>query len=160
MTRPILIALLTTSLHASDSLFVEAEAFTDRGGWAVDSQFILNMGSAYLMAHGLGTPVDNATTEVTFPSAGTYHLHVRTKDWVAKWEAPGAPGKFKISVDGKPATTTFGTEGADWYWQSGTGMGGVLNIAAETNAYTLSDRASWIAFGRKQQHQILLENLP
>lgn len=48
----------------------------------------------------------------------------------------------------------------DWYWQSGTGMGGVLNIAAETNAYTLSDRASWIAFGRKQQHQILLEDLP
>ena len=48
----------------------------------------------------------------------------------------------------------------DWYWQSGTGMGGVLNIAAETNAYTLSDRASWIAFGRKQQHKILLEHLP
>ena len=48
----------------------------------------------------------------------------------------------------------------EWYWQSGTGMGGVLNIAAETGAYALSDRASWIAFGRKQQHQILLENLP
>ena len=48
----------------------------------------------------------------------------------------------------------------EWYWQSGTGMGGVLNIATETSAYALSDRASWIAFGRKQQHQILLENLP
>ena len=48
----------------------------------------------------------------------------------------------------------------DWYWQSGTGMGGVLNIAAETGSYALSDRASWIAFGRKQQHRILLQGLP
>lgn len=48
----------------------------------------------------------------------------------------------------------------DWYWQSGAGMGGVLNIAAETGSYALSDRASWIAFGRKQQHQIVLEDLP
>ena len=41
----------------------------------------------------------------------------------------------------------------EWYWQSGTGMGGVLNIVAETGAYALSDRASWCV-GRKQQHQI------
>ena len=135
MTRPILIALLTTSLHASDNLFVEAEAFTDRGGWAVDSQFILNMGSAYLMAHGLGTPVEDATTEVTFPSTGTYHLHVRTKDWVAKWEAPGTPGKFKVSIDGKPATTTFGTEGADWHWQSG----GTVEITSAKTTLKLHD---------------------
>ena len=101
MLKPVLIALLTTSLHGSESLFVEAEAFSDRGGWSVDSQFILNMGSAYLMAHGLGTPVADATTEVTFPSTGTYHLHVRTKDWVAKWNAPGAPGKFAVSIGGK-----------------------------------------------------------
>ena len=135
MTRTILIALLTTSLHASDSLFVEAEAFTDRGGWAVDSQFILNMGSAYLMAHGLGTPVADATTEVTFPSTGTYHLHVRTKDWVAKWEAPGTPGKFQISMNGKPATTTFGTEGAEWHWQNG----GTVDITTSKTTLKLHD---------------------
>ncbi len=135
MKIPILIALFTTSLHASDSLFVEAEAFTDRGGWAVDSQFILNMGSAYLMAHGLGTPVADAATEVTFPSTGTYHLHVRTKDWVAKWEAPGAPGKFNISINGKPATTTFGTEGAEWYWQNG----GTVDITTSKTTLKLHD---------------------
>jgi hypothetical protein len=110
---------LALPASAADSLFVEAEAFSDRGGWSVDSQFILNMGSAYLMAHGLGVPVDDATTEVTFPSTGTYHLHVRTKDWVARWEAPGTPGRFQVAINGKPVATPFGTKGAEWFWQEG-----------------------------------------
>ncbi|MDB0057154.1 NADH-dependent oxidoreductase, partial [Akkermansiaceae bacterium] len=80
----LLAGLLALPAHAADSLFVEAEALADRGGWSTDSQFILNMGSAYLIAHGMGTPVADATQKVTFPSTGTYHLHVRTKDWVAK----------------------------------------------------------------------------
>ena len=135
MLKPVLIALITTSLHGSESLFVEAEAFSDRGGWSVDSQFILNMGSAYLMAHGLGTPVADATTEVTFPSTGTYRLHVRTKDWVAKWNAPGAPGKFAVSIGGKRDATTFGTEGADWQWQ----RGGTFKITSRKTTLKLID---------------------
>jgi len=135
MKRTLLTLLLISPIQAADSLFVEAEAFQDRGGWVVDSQFILNMGSAYLMAHGLGDPVTDATTEVTFPSTGTYHLHARTKDWVAKWEAPGAPGKFQVNVDGKPATTTFGTTGAQWHWQSG----GTVEITSLKTTLKLHD---------------------
>jgi len=135
MKRIFLAALLTSSLHASDALFIEAEAFEDRGDWSVDSQFILTMGSAYLMAHGLGTPVADATTEVTFPSTGSYHLHVRTKDWVAKWEAPGAPGKFKVSINGTPATTTFGTQGAEWHWHNG----GTVEITSLKSTLKLHD---------------------
>lgn len=135
MKRLALAAILTTALPASDSLFLEAEAFQDRGAWSVDSQFILNMGSAYLMAHGLGTPVADATTEVTFKSTGTYHLHVRTKDWVAKWDAPGAPGKFKVSINDQPATTTFGTEGAEWHWQNG----GTIEVTSLKSKIKLHD---------------------
>ncbi len=135
MKRAFLSILLTSSLSASDSLFVEAEAFADRGGWSVDSQFILNMGSAYLMAHGLGTPVADATTEVVFPSTGTYHLHVRTKDWVAKWNAPGTPGKFKVSMNDKPATTAFGTKGDQWHWQNG----GTVEITTKKTTLKLHD---------------------
>ena len=135
MKRAFLTILLTSSLHASDSLFVEAEAFADRGGWSVDSQFILNMGSAYLMAHGLGTPVADASTEVNFPSAGTYHLHVRTKDWVAKWNAPGSPGKFKVSINENPTSTTFGTKGAQWHWQNG----GTIEIPTPKTTLKLHD---------------------
>ena len=56
------------------------------------------MGSPYLLAHGLGIPVNDATTQITFPSEGTYRVWVRTKDWVAPWNAPGAPGKFQLLI--------------------------------------------------------------
>ena len=77
------------------SLFLEAESFAEHGGWKLDTQFIDEMGSPYLLAHGLGKPVEDATAKVKFPQAGKYHVFVRTKDWVARWDAPGAPGKFQ-----------------------------------------------------------------
>lgn len=107
------------SALAEQPVLVESEGFTQRGGWVVDPQFMDQMGSPYLLAHGLGRPVADATTEVEFPATGTYRVWVRTKDWVAQWKAPGAPGKFRLLVDGRPLATTFGTEGAQWHWQDG-----------------------------------------
>ena len=100
-------------------VLVEAEGFARRGGWVVDPQFMDQMGSPYLLAHGLGQPVADATTEVAFPSTGTYRIWVRTKDWVAQWNVPGAPGKFQLLINGKALETTFGTQGAQWHWQEG-----------------------------------------
>ncbi len=102
-----------------DTVLVEAESFGQLGGWALDTQFIQNMGSPYLLAHGLGTPVADAVTTVKFPGPGTYRVFVRTKDWVAPWKAPGAPGKFQLIMDGHTVPTIFGTTGADWGWQAG-----------------------------------------
>lgn len=100
-------------------VLVEAEGFSDYGGWSLDTQFTHIMGSSYLLAHGLGEPVKDATTTVKFPEAGTYKVLVRTKDWVAHWNAPGQPGRFQLLVNGKPLAATFGTEGAEWHWQDG-----------------------------------------
>lgn len=115
------------------SVLVEAESMDHLGGWVVDPQFMDQMGSPYLLAHGLGHPVTNASTTVHFPKAGTYKVFVRTKDWVAQWKAPGQPGRFQLLVNGKPLKTTFGTEGAEWHWQSGgkvkVGSDRTLNIA-------------------------------
>lgn len=47
-----------------------------------------------------------------------------------------------------------------WYREAGAGMGATLNIAAETGAYVLSDRGTWISFGRKQGHAVLMEGDP
>ncbi len=107
------------------TLLIEAESFQHYGGWVDDSQFMDQMGSPFLLAHGLGVPVKDATTTVQFPSAGTYRVLVRTRDWVGPWKAPGAPGKFQVIVDGKPLQTVFGTEGAEWHWQDG----GTVEIA-------------------------------
>ncbi|MDB9742018.1 FAD-dependent oxidoreductase [Akkermansiaceae bacterium] len=100
-------------------LFLEAEQFMDHGGWDLDQQSMDQMGSPYLLAHGMGIAVKDAVTKVKFPSAGKYRLWVRTRDWVAPWGAPGAPGKFQVLLDGKPAKEVFGTKGADWHWHDG-----------------------------------------
>ena len=72
-------------------VFLEAEQFAEQGGWELDQQSMDQMGSPYLLAHGLGVPVPDATTTARFPAAGVYHVWVRTRDWVAPWGAPGAP---------------------------------------------------------------------
>ena len=44
-----------------------------------------------------------------------------------------------------------------WYREIGAGMGAVLNMAAATDAYSLSDRASWLNFKNKQNLALLYE---
>ena len=119
-----LLAGSRAALHAAEPadgrfLFLEAEGFDNHGGWDLDQQSMAQMGSPYLLAHGLGVPVADAVTNVTFPSEGTYRVWVRTRDWVAPWKAPGAPGKFQLLIDGKPLAETFGTKGAEWHWHDG-----------------------------------------
>ena len=48
----------------------------------------------------------------------------------------------------------------NWYLSVGQGMGSTLLIANQMNAYTLSDRSTWIAFNKKENLQIVCENLP
>jgi hypothetical protein len=117
---------LTLTTHAQQVL-LEAEQFTDIGGWDVDQQSMDQMGSPYLLAHGLGVPVKDAVTTARFPAPGPYRVWVRTRDWVAPWKAPGAPGKFQLLVNGRPLAETFGTKGAEWHWQDG----GSVEVAAE-----------------------------
>lgn len=118
-----LLAMLLGPMGCADrraaTVLVEAEQFGNFGGWVLDQQFMDQMGSPYLLAHGLGDPVKDASTQVRFPQAGEYKVWVRTRDWVAPWKAPGAPGKFQLLIDGQPLPTTFGTEGEAWHWQSG-----------------------------------------
>lgn len=120
-TLVFVLVLVASASAAQDrkTVLVEAEGFRDTGGWVVDQQFMDQMGSAMLLAHGMGVPVEHAVTNVELPAAGTYRVWVRTRDWVAPWKGTGAPGKFRVMVDGKALETTFGTEGSKWHWQDG-----------------------------------------
>lgn len=130
-----LLCVIAVRPVAAQTVLVEAESFQDHGGWSLDTQFIHIMGSPYLLAHGLGQPVKDATTTVVFPETGKYNVFVRTKDWVARWKAEGAPGKFQLLVDGKPLEKTFGAEGAEWHWQAG----GSVDIAKAETPISLKD---------------------
>ncbi len=45
-----------------------------------------------------------------------------------------------------------------WYVRAGQGMGATLNIAVGMNAYTLTDRSTWLKFRNKANHKILYES--
>ena len=44
-----------------------------------------------------------------------------------------------------------------WYRETGSGMGATLNVAVGMGAYAMTDRATWIAFGNKANHEIAVE---
>ncbi|MHC4700470.1 MAG: FAD-dependent oxidoreductase [Planctomycetota bacterium] len=134
LARALLLCAFVSSA-AGQTVLVEAESFANRGGWVVDQQFMDQMGSPFLLAHGLGEPVKDAATAVSFPTLGNYRVWVRTRDWVAPWNAPGAPGKFQLIIEDKTVETVFGTEGAQWHWQDG----GTINIARNTAVVKLHD---------------------
>jgi FAD dependent oxidoreductase len=118
MRLPILISLFAaTHIHAA-SFLVEAEQFADKGGWGVDTQFIESMGSPYLIAHGLGKPVADATTEIEVPADGSYQVYVRTIDWTKRLERPESAGRFKVSINGELLPEELGKGEAKWNWQS------------------------------------------
>jgi len=47
--------------------------------------------------------------------------------------------------------------GGSWYRETGSGMGATLNTASAMNAYTLTDRGTWLKFYNKGELQILVE---
>ena len=111
------IGLLLLGTHSrAGEVLIEAESFQQRGGWQLDTQFIRQMGSPYLLAHGLGTPVADAMTKVAITESGEYTVWVRTFDWVARWKASGTPGRFAVSINGKKLEKELGTEGENWGW--------------------------------------------
>ncbi|MEO1524309.1 MAG: FAD-dependent oxidoreductase [Planctomycetota bacterium] len=129
-----LLAINTRPAVSAERL-IETESFEDLGGWKLDTQFIQQMGSPYLMAHGLGKPVADATTRFDLETAGNYRVWVRTFDWVARWNAPESPGKFQLAIDGKPLPKTFGTEGKQWSWHDG----GTIQLSAGSHSMALKD---------------------
>jgi len=96
-------------------LWIEAEDFKDYGDWRLDTQFVHLMGSAYLIAGGIGSPIRDATTDITVSKAGRYRVWVRTKDWLKGH----SPGRFTVSVNGVRSGQVLGVaETQAWIWQS------------------------------------------
>ncbi|GLU55939.1 pyridine nucleotide-disulfide oxidoreductase [Dyadobacter frigoris] len=120
-------------LSAQNHVFVETESFEDKGGWVIDQQSFVVMGSSYLMAHGMGRAVKDASTTIKFTKKGKYHIWVRTKDWAP---FPKGPGKFQVSIDGNPLKQVFGESGSDeWKWYDA----GEVDIKTETIKLSMKD---------------------
>ncbi len=116
-------------------LLVEAENFERKGGWVVDQQFMDLMGSPYLMAHGMGVPVEDASTTISFPESGTYYVYVRTYNWTSPWYDGKGPGKFTLKIGNKKLPIVLGDEGNQWMWQPA----GKISVKAGNSNLTLKD---------------------
>lgn len=116
-------------------LFIETESFSDKGGWSTDAQFADAMGSPYLLAHGLGKPVEDASSDVLFPEKGRYHVYARTYNWTSPWKAGDGPGEFQVKVDGDALPGILGREGTEWEWQ----YAGAVDIASPSAKISLHD---------------------
>jgi tungstate transport system substrate-binding protein len=51
-------------------------------------------------------------------------------------------------------------ESGTWYLETGSGMGATLNTAVGKQAYTLTDRGTWLSFANKGDFKILVEGDP
>ena len=100
----------------ADTIFIETESFKDYGGWVNDTQFMDQMGSPFLLAHGMGKPVEDATT--TFAAqGGNYNVWVRTKNWTYHWHPDVGAGTFNLVVNGVKLPKLLGAQGkGEWLW--------------------------------------------
>ena len=113
-------------------VWLDAEDFGDYGGWVADTQFVHLMGSAYLIAPVVGTPVADASTVVRIPEAGSFRVWVRTRDWLPEYH----PGRFQVVVNDEPLAVTFGEARNDpWTWFDG----GTVDLRAGANRIALHD---------------------
>ena len=110
---------ITESRASYPSVLLTAGDFVSPGGWVLDTQFMGVMGAPYLLAHGLGRPVEDAVATAPVREAGRYFVFVYTFNWVAPWKPDYAPGVFEVLVNGSALPTKFGSQGDCWGWQNG-----------------------------------------
>ncbi|MDR2704482.1 MAG: FAD-dependent oxidoreductase [Planctomycetaceae bacterium] len=112
------VLLFSLPLYAAEQdVWLEAEGFKNLGGWVIDQQAMDQMGSAYIMAHGIGIPVEDAQTICEIPEKHTWIVWVRTRDWTAPWKRGTSAGQFQVVINGQVLSEILGTNGNDWAWQ-------------------------------------------
>ncbi len=99
------------------NIFIEAESFKNKGGWVVDSASMEIIHSAYLMAHGMGVPVADATSDFDVEEDGEYCVWALTRDWTSVWDVKDSAGKYTVKIDGIELESVLGTNGKEWAWQ-------------------------------------------
>ena len=119
---------------SKDFVLLETESFSHKGGWVLDQQFMDQMGSPFLLAHGMGVPVENAETEIVLPK-GKWTVYARTWNWCSPWGTKDAPGRFKLSVDGSELPNELGT-GQAWGWE----YAGEVEVTAKQKSCTVALR--------------------
>lgn len=127
-----------------------AEATFMQAGWGKDRALIMH--NDFII---VGPAADPAKIKGLAPTEAFKAIATAEAPFVARADKSGTSAKelgiwAKTDVD--PATTK-----PAWYIETGQGMGPSLTIASEKGAYTLTDRATYLANKDKLQLDILVE---
>lgn len=127
-----------------------AEATFMQDGWGKDRSLIMHNDFVIV-----GPAADPAKIKGLGPAESFKAIATAEAPFVARADKSGTSTKelgiwAKTDVD--PATTK-----PAWYIETGQGMGPSLTIASEKGAYTLTDRATFLANKDKLQLEILVE---
>lgn len=97
----------------------------------------------------LGDAIDTAQAMTKIASSGAI--------FVSRGDDSGTHRKeLRLWADADLDPTTFGS----WYRETGAGMGQTILTATQMAGYTMTDRATWVKFGRKDGYIIAFEEAP
>lgn len=134
-----------------DIVLVHARAAEDRfveGGFGVDRAEV--MYNDFIIV-GPGSDPARAARSTTVTEV-LKRVHASEQPFISRGDDSGTH-KRELTLWQKAGKTPAGS----WYREVGQGMGKTLQIANEIDAYTLTDRGTWLAYESKLDIQILFE---
>lgn len=139
----------------ADVLFVHAPASENalmEAGWGKDRFLVMHNYYAIV-----GPATDPAGIRGMTSAVDAFQMIADAgADFITRGDDSGT-NKMEISLWGKTAADP---NGQAWYIDSGQGMGATLTITSEKEAYTLTDRATFLANQANLDLEILVENDP
>ena len=136
----------------ADVLLVHAPASEKAlmdAGWGKDRMLIMH--NDFVIVGPAADPA--AIKGVTTAAAALQMIADAEAVFITRGDDSGT-NKMEISLWSK---TNANPEGKEWYFDSGQGMGATLTIASEKQAYTLTDRATYLANKENLELEILVE---
>src|SRR5271157_416633 len=127
-----------------------AEVTYMEGGWGKDR--VLVMHNDFLV---VGPAADPAKIKGLAPVDSFKAIAASGAEFISRGDASGTNAK-ELSLWKSASIDPVGTK-ASWYISTGQGMGATLTIAPQKSAYTLTDRATFLANQSNLQLVILVE---
>ena len=102
-------------------------------------------------------PEDDPAGVAALPDIGSALRKIAKKGAVFVSRGDESGTHKKETALWRAADVDAAAHSGSWYRETGSGMGATLNAATAMGAYALTDRATWISFGNRARHRIVLE---
>ena len=121
-----------------EKIWIDAAEFESYGGFTLETQFVREMGQAYLLANGVGEAVKPASVTFKVTEGGHYRIHIRTKNWHPDTVTDG----IFTEIDGiRTDKISGGAHIRDWYFD----VAGDYLLGPGSHTLKIYDTNGWFA---------------